>query len=221
MTEPGLWAAEHSRLNSFMVDIAGAARGTPVADSAGNHRFGGKGALCVYANGQFHDYSGGAREHGRSAFQLIEHLYLNEDATIWARAWLACHSGVGAFVPGESGEPTDDSPMSRPRAMSRASTMARSPQQRHARLHLRHPDARSALRPGDASLLRWVADYRGAEGALITPLIDDNGKIVKLLVTFVTADGLKSPHEPARITVRGAKGPVLSPRIAWAEGGRV
>ena len=43
MTEPGLSAAEHARLNSFMLDIAGAARGTPIADGSGNYRFGGKG----------------------------------------------------------------------------------------------------------------------------------------------------------------------------------
>ena len=107
MTELGLSAAEHARLNSHMLDIVGAARGTPVADGAGNYRFGGKGAFCLYANGQFHDFSGGAREHGHNALQLIEHLYPNEDATEWARAWLACHPGAGGFVPGEG----DNRPM--------------------------------------------------------------------------------------------------------------
>ena len=43
MTELGLSAAEHARLDSFMLDIAGAARGTPIADSSGNWRFGGEG----------------------------------------------------------------------------------------------------------------------------------------------------------------------------------
>ena len=63
--------------------------------------------LCVYANGQFHDFSGGAREHGYSAFQLIEHLYPNEDAVAWARDWLARHPGNGSFTACES-EPVDD-----------------------------------------------------------------------------------------------------------------
>jgi hypothetical protein len=106
MTEP-LSAAEHARLNSCMLDIAGAARGAPVADGAGNYRFGSKGAFCLYANGQFHDFSGGAREHGHNALQLIEHLHPAEDATKWARAWLACHPGAGGFVPCES-DPVDD-----------------------------------------------------------------------------------------------------------------
>ena len=49
MTELGrLSAAEHARLNSHMLDIAGAARGAPVADGAGNYRFGSKGAFCLY-----------------------------------------------------------------------------------------------------------------------------------------------------------------------------
>ena len=71
MTELGLSAAEHVQLNGFMVDIASEARGTPVADAAGNHRFGGKGSLCIYASGQFHDFSGGEREHGHNALELI------------------------------------------------------------------------------------------------------------------------------------------------------
>jgi hypothetical protein len=104
MTE-GLSAAEHVRLNSHMLTIASEARGAPIADSSGNHRFGSKGSLLVAANGQFHSFEDGT--HGFSAFQLIEHLHPAEDAIQWARAWLATHSGVGAFVPGES-DPVDD-----------------------------------------------------------------------------------------------------------------
>ena len=106
MTELGLSAAEHARLNGYMLDIASAARGTPIADSSGNWRFGSKGGLCVYANGQFHDFS--ADKHGCGALDLIAHLYPSEDATAWARAWLATHSGVGAFTPNGDGEPADD-----------------------------------------------------------------------------------------------------------------
>jgi hypothetical protein len=65
------------------------------------------------------------------------------------------------------------------------------------------------LRPEDQAQLRWVANYRGDEGALLTPVTDDTGKLVKLLVTHVTLDSRKSPHKPSRITIRGAKRPGL------------
>ena len=64
-----LSAAEHARLNSYMLAIAGEARGNALSDSSGNQRFGAKGALCVHTNGQFHDFSGGACEHGYNALQ--------------------------------------------------------------------------------------------------------------------------------------------------------
>ena len=202
MTELGLMAAELAQLDSYMIDIAGAARGTPVADSSGNWRFGSKGSLLVAANGQFHSFEDGT--HGFSAFQLIEHLHPAEDATQWARAWLATHSGVGAFIPGES-DPVDDF------ADVEATTYTQSLQDGAGALdgtpgYIYLTQTRGLpLTPEDALQLRWVADFRGDESALIAPLVDDDGKLVKLLVTHVTADGLKSPHQPARITIRGAK----------------
>ncbi len=54
------------------------------------------------------------------------------------------------------------------------------------------------LRPEDQAQLRWIADYRGDEGALLAPVTDDEGKLVKLLVTYVTLDGRKSPHGSGR-----------------------
>ena len=42
------------------------------------------------------------------------------------------------------------------------------------------------LRPEDQGQLRWIADYRGDEGALLAPVADDDGKLIKLLVTHVT-----------------------------------
>jgi hypothetical protein len=41
----GLSASEHARLDSYILTIAGEARGTPVSDSSGGWRFGGRGAL--------------------------------------------------------------------------------------------------------------------------------------------------------------------------------
>ena len=209
MTELGLSATEHARLNGFMLDIAGAARGTPIADSSGNWRFGSKGGLCVFANGQFHDFSGGAREHGFSAFQLIEHLHPAEDATQWARAWLATHSGAGAFVPGEGDEPADDHPeIEAMTFVEHLYNSAKPIDDTPGAVYITQTRG-LPLRPEDQAQLRWVANYRGDEGALLAPVTDDDGKLVRLLVTHIAPDGCKSKHEPARITIRGAKKPGL------------
>jgi hypothetical protein len=86
-------ATDLARLNTWIVEIAGKARGMPISTSAGDWRFGSSGsALCVYANGQYHDFSGGARAHGWNALQLIEHLHPNTDAPTWARNWRAGHA---------------------------------------------------------------------------------------------------------------------------------
>jgi hypothetical protein len=92
-----LSAAEHARLDTCMVDIAAEARGVAVPDGSGNYRFGSSSSgLCVYQNGQFHDFAGGA--HGHNSLQLIEHLYPRENSVSWAREWLARHPSNGSFV---------------------------------------------------------------------------------------------------------------------------
>jgi hypothetical protein len=204
-----LTAAELARLDSYMVDIAGAARGTPVADSSGNHRFGGKGSLSVYASGQYHDFSGGEREHGHNALELIQHLYPNEDAVAWARAWLARHPGAGAFMPNGGDEPADD--FAEVEATAFVEGLCKGPPPGNdtpGKAYIEQARG-TPLIPEDAALLRWVPNYRDDEGALVAPMTDDDGKIVRLLVTYVTPEGEKSPHAPARITLRGAKRPGL------------
>ena len=80
------------------------------------------------------------------------------------------------------------------------------------------------LRPEDQAQLRWIANYRGDEGALLAPVTDDEGKLVKLLVTYVTVDGRKSPYGSGRSTIRGAKRPGLyrlgspGPNVVETEG---
>ena len=80
------------------------------------------------------------------------------------------------------------------------------------------------LRPEDQAGLRWVADYRGDEGALLAPVTDDAGNLVKLLVTHVTVGGRKSQHDPGRTTIRGARRPGLcrfgspGPNVVETEG---
>ena len=72
------------------------------------------------------------------------------------------------------------------------------------------------MRTEDQAQLRWVAGYRGDEGALLAPVTDDAGRLVKLLVTHVTADGCKSPYGSGRSTIaaRGGRAFVASERRA-------
>jgi Protein of unknown function (DUF3631) len=199
-----LCAAEHARLDSWMVAIAREARGHAVADSSGNWRFGSKGGLCVYANGQYHDFSGGAREHGFNALQLIEHLNPAEDAVAWVRAWLAQHSGNGSFTPGES-EPVDDFAEVEAMAFLTSLYNGAAPIDGTPGYIYLTKTRGLPLRREDQAQLRWIANYRGDEGALLAPVTDDEGKLVKLLVIYVALDGRKSPYGSGRATIRGAK----------------
>jgi hypothetical protein len=203
MMSATLTAAERARLDSCIIDIAEEARGAAAVDAGGVHRFGGKGALCIYPNGQWHDFSAGA--HGFNALQLIEHLHPGADAVALARPWLDRHAGAGGFIPGES-EPANDFAEIEAAAFigtlhGRAGALEGTPG------HLYLTQTRGLpVAPEDAALLRWAPNYRGEEGALLAPVTDNNGKIVKLLLTYIAPDGLKSPHTPCRITLRGAKG---------------
>ena len=51
--------------------------------------------------------------------------------------------------------------------------------------------------------------HRGSEGVLIALAVDDAGKPVRLLLTFITADGLESSHALYGSPLRGAKRPGL------------
>jgi Protein of unknown function (DUF3631) len=200
-----LATADHARLNTYMVEIAAGARGVAIPDGAGNYRFGSNsGGLCLYASGQFHDYSGGAREHGYNAFQLIEHLYPKEDAFAWARDWLVRHPSNGSFIAGD-GESVDD--FAEVEAMAFIESLYNGAPPIDDTYITRTRGL--PLRPEDQAQLRWVADFRGEEGALLAPVTDDDGKLVKLLVIHITRDGKKSPHSPSRIIIRGAKRPGL------------
>jgi Protein of unknown function (DUF3631) len=204
----GLFAGEHARLDSYMLAIAGEARGAAISDSSGGWRFGGKGALRVFSSGQYHDFSGGTGEHGRNALQLIAHLYPNENAIAWARDWLNRHPGDGSFTPGEDdGEPAEDFAEVEAMAFTDAlyagaALIDDTPGYTYIVQTRGLP-----LRVEDQAQLRWVANYRGDEGALLAPITDGDAKLVKLHVTFVTRHSRKSPHKPDRIIIRGAKRP--------------
>ena len=203
---PTLSAAELVRLDSHMVGIAAGARGAALPDGFGNYRFGSNsGGLCVYANGQFHDFSGGVREHGYNALDLIRHLYPNEDAIAWACAWLARHPDKGPFVAGDS-EPVDDftevEATAYVRTLYNGAAEIDDPSPGYTYIFTTRG---TPLPPEELAKLGWVPHFRGDEGAILIPVTDNDGELVGLLVIHVTDDGHKSQHKPSRITIRGAK----------------
>ena len=220
-----LTPAEHARLNSYMVEIAVEVRGRAIPDNAGRYRFGSPGgSLCVYANLQFHDFNGGV--HGFSAFELIKHLHPREDPVAWARDWLARHPGNGSFVAGE-GDEEDDFAEVKATAYIEGLVQGAPPPTEGAPGYrfLTSPEERGLpLRPEDQEQLRWIANFRGEEGALSALVTDDAGKLVRLLVVYITPDGGKSPYEPERVTIRGARRPGLvrfgtpGPQVVEVEG---
>jgi hypothetical protein len=211
-----LSAAEFARFESYILEIAREAKGAGTLASDGPYRFGAKQGLCVYLNGQFHDFSGGPRPHGYGALELVQHLYPNEDPIAWAIAWLAQHPGNGAFIRGE-GEPGDDFKEVEATAYINAlynggALIDDTP----GYTYLARPRTDDSpttrglpLLPEDQAKLRWVANYRGEEGLLVFPATDDEDKLVKLFGIHIAPDGEKSPHAPARITIRGAQRPGL------------
>jgi putative DNA primase/helicase len=205
-TQSRLSAVDVARLDSYMIDIAAEARGTPIADDQGNFRFGtNRSALVVFANQQFHDFSGGEREHGFSALELIAHLYPNQDPVVLARDWLARHPGQGGFQSKESADAPDDFAEIAASAYVQTLYKHTAPIEDTAGQIYLNRTRGLPLRPEDQAQLRWIPEFRGDEGALIAPVTDDNGQLVKLLVIYVTPDGLKSPHTPCRISIRGAR----------------
>ena len=63
-----LTAAEIARLNSFMIDIASVARGTPVADGSRQLSLWRRVRLCVFRERAISRFLGRRREHGSTHF---------------------------------------------------------------------------------------------------------------------------------------------------------
>jgi hypothetical protein len=208
----GLSAAEHAHLDTWIVAIAGEARGKPILTASGDWRFGStSGALCVYANGQYHDFSGGAHEHGWNALHLIEHLHPDADPLAWARNWLALHPDNGSFAAAK--DLAEDSQWDyaelEATAFIKALHNGAAPIAGTPGLLYLTTARGLPLSPEDMAPLRWVDGYRGDEGALLAPVTDQNGELVKLMVIHVTREGVKSPHSPSRMTINGARRPGL------------
>ena len=195
---------EYVRLNSWALIIAGEARGHVKPDGAGNWRFGHSGALIVYRDGQFHDWSADA--HGHGALTLIHHCHPDADPVEWAKAFLASHLGMGDFVPHteEESEAVEDD-TARIAFINTLQPQAGPIEGTPAHVYL--TQIRGLPVPPEASAwLGFIPLFRGEEGALVAAYTDDDYNLCALGVTYITLDGQKSPHIPARQIFRGPRG---------------
>jgi hypothetical protein len=200
------FSAEHAKLDSHMLIIAGEARGHHKQDGSGKHTFGSKGALCVYVDGQYHDHSGsGPTAHGHNALELVCHLHPNVDPVEWSRAFLAAHPGMGDFVPTTDTNMEGSSEENAARLAyinalygGAASLTDTTPGYRFFIEIRRLPLPLEVL-----ALLRWIPNFRGDEGVVLVPYTDHTGKLLALGFTYITQAGQKSPYSPARMIYRG------------------
>src|SRR4029077_10092804 len=83
------------RLDTWMVEIAEAARGTTAKESGDGFRLGAKGSLWIGRSAIFRDFE--ADLGGRGAFRLLQHVNGLDfaDALQAARKWLSGHPGAG------------------------------------------------------------------------------------------------------------------------------
>jgi hypothetical protein len=187
-----------------MVEIAMEALGHCRETTGGSWRAGEKDCLSLHPGGAFHDFRKGTG--GRGGLALIKHLHGDDDAGAVARAndWLQRNKGVGrlaASVSVDEGSAAAFDDMTRTveinEVWNRAGPIAGTP----AEVYL---NSRS-LRPSadDMAQLRWLPDARAEEGSMIAALRDNDGNIVAILMTFITAEGEKSQIPPVRQLHRG------------------
>ena len=201
-----LSAAALARLDSQMLVIANEARGHHKHDGSGKHTFGSKGAHCVYADGQYHDFSSsGPTAHGHGALAQICHLYPDVDLVEWARAFLAAHPGTGDFVPGTDTKTKGSAEEDTERlAYITALYAGASPLFEDTPGYRYFTHIRRLPLPLEVlALLRWIPNFRGDEGALLVPYTAHSGELLALGFTYITQDAQKSPYSPARMIYRG------------------
>ena len=102
------------------------------------------------------------------------------------------------------------SPMTTKTRLAPPTTLSASPKSRHCGSIGRDPITRpsksiSSSRDLAASCdsLGWLPNLRGGEGAMIAAVTDPSGKLVAIQLTYLQADGSKSPVKPQRETRRG------------------
>ena len=182
-------AALRCRLLSLATKLHG---DNPKSIYQGECRFGTKGALSVNLQlGCWFDHSAGT---GGNPIMLVEHLKGCDQASAytWARAWLA--TGIPEDPdPGAGGSQTSKSETVRALARQYHSAL-QDPLGTPAQAYLES----RALTPPYPDCVKYLADARTGEGAVVAVLTDSAGTAVALQVGYIDSRGRKSVVEPQR-----------------------
>jgi hypothetical protein len=196
-----LAATEIVRLDSWGVELAEQSRGQAHDAGRGDWRIGDSRALILHPGCWFYDFSLG--KGGRGALPLIKFLHgVGEDeARKIARKWLAEHPGDGRLA--HEVDDDEDAQRAADDAMRTAEieTLWERRQPITTTAAETYLASRGLTSPCDS--LGWLPNMRGSEGAMIAAVKDPLGKQVAIQLTYLTADGVKSPLKPQRMTWRG------------------
>ena len=197
-------ASELVRLGTWAVDIAAAVRGEIRPQPNGGYRVGANNGLIIHPDGSWHDFVAGA--HGFEVLALFRHLHScdHAEAEKHAFAWLAQHHGNGRLAAhAEDADAVLDDELADAAASealgalwSRALPIKGTLAETYLASRGLDPD------DTDRNQMGWLSNARGEEGALIVRVTDGGGTVAAQL-TFITAEGKKSPLSPVRKTFKG------------------
>ena len=178
-------------------------RGAGTAHDAGkgDWRVGDSRALIIHPGALFYDFT--SSTGGRGALALIAFLH-NCDAAAaskLARAWLADHPGEGRLAHASNDDEDTARAADDTQRIAEIETMWEHRQAIEGTPAETYLSSRELTASCDS--LGWLPSLRANEGAMIAAVTDPSGKLVAIQLTYLQADGSKSPVKPQRETRRG------------------
>jgi hypothetical protein len=204
--------ADAARAQTWNPVIAETFLGTDYVDIGHDRRWNGLGGFSVdRRNGAWYDFA--TVDGGYSAVRLVLFLresYSRAEAVGWVQAFLAAHPGTGPAIHAVADDDASELQIlvsaTRARAIQAvAGPLAGTDGERYLILR--------GLAPPYPCELKWLADARPGEGAIVIDLIG-HGRLVGVLLTYIDALGCKSVREPNRRRFNLERDPGAVMRIA-------
>ena len=200
-----LSAVEEARADSWMLEIAVETRGRPVKDTERAWRIGSNRALRINASGSFYDHAVGVAGYG--VFQLVNHLHPGADPEAFVKQWLGSHPGRGQLPLDNDYEADDEVDVEGDAERTAMIEALRdsAPLIDGATIVDHYLRVHRGLDPvaEDRKIIHHLSNARGDEDAMLVEVLDADGKLVAVQLTYLTRSGEKSTVEPVRMTLRG------------------
>lgn len=202
---PGLSAADVERIGTWMPEIADKKLGHLQRETNGTFRAGEKRNLVIYPGGGFHDFVAG--KSGRGAVQLIAHLNkIQESAAVTvALTWLKGQAGTGGLSTSvahdEEAEAIAEDDEIRSVILAVEWNAAEPIDGSAAEVYLKSRGLDPS--PDDRKVLRQITHKLTGSTILVAAITAENGDIVALQETYLTATGTKANVPAVRRTMRG------------------